>query len=384
MPSATVVAPLLVAAVLLVSGVAKLRDPGSVRAAFESLDVPTELRRPWLEKGFPSIEVALGVLLLLCPWPLNVLVALAALGLMLAYAWLVWRALRRPEPVDCHCFGALTTGRVTRLTLARNVTLAVFALVALVDAFAGTLVTRLYASETLAWLVAFAASGWLAYTVLGDRRARPDAGGPHLAPSVSEDEEGDYVRLPIPYGTLDAAGEARTLRDLAKHRAALLIWVSPTCGACAPVIEALPGWRRELAGRVDVRPVLASVDSLADTTPELVEGALQDVEYRTQRLFDAWGNPMAVLLGADGLLAGGPVTGAGAGADLVDHLREQLAGTEVPGPAEKGGRAEDAPAPAEPAAAGAAEPTTPEAAVRGVPEPSPSDAPWDDRPSEQG
>lgn len=335
MPTATLVASLLVAAVLLVSGIAKLRDPGSVAAAFESLQVPAQLRRPWLEKAFPWVEIGLGVLLLLCPWPLNVLVALGALGLMLAYVWLVWRALRRPEPVDCHCFGALTTGRVSRLTLARNVTLAVFALVALVDAFAGTPVTRLYAPETLAWLVAFAASAWLAYTILGDRARRPDAEGQPAAPVASAPhglaEEEDYVRLPIPYGTLGEGDQTRTLRELAKSGAVLLVWVSTTCGACTPVIEALPGWRAELAGRVDVRPVLAGVDALAERAPELAAYALEDPEYRTQRLFDVWGNPMAVLLGADGLLAGGPVTGTDAVADLVEQMRQQLADAEVTG-----------------------------------------------------
>lgn len=95
---------------------------------------------------------------------------------------------------------------------------------------------------------------------------------------------------------------------MSRQRAVLLLWVSATCGSCAEVIAQIPAWRAEL-GPVDVRPVLASVDTLAERAPDLAPIALADPEHQVARLFDVWGVPMAVLLGADGRLAGGPVLG---------------------------------------------------------------------------
>lgn len=333
---ATVLAPLLLAVVFVVSGVVKLRDPQGVDTAFETLDVPASLRTPLVRRSFPWVEIALGVLLLLCPWWLNVLVALAALALTVAYLWLIWSASRKPEPVDCHCFGGLTQGRVTGLTVARNVTLVLLGLVAVVDAFLGTVLVRLYDFRVLQWIVGLLVAGWLAYTILGDREGRPGAqaapaasGGGAASDLTETADDDEYVRQPIPYGSLGDGDKIVTLRELAREQAVLLVWVSLTCGSCKPVIEQLPGWRKTLAGRVDVRPVLRNVDGLAETHPDLAEGALRDPDGNTQRLLDAWGNPMAVLLGADGLLAGGPVLGSAAIEDLVEGIQEQLAEAEA-------------------------------------------------------
>ena len=47
--------------------------------------------------------------------------------LFVAYLVLVARAVRRPEPVDCGCFGALGDSQVTRVTVWRNAALVVAA-----------------------------------------------------------------------------------------------------------------------------------------------------------------------------------------------------------------------------------------------------------------
>jgi len=330
MPQALIACPIVLAVVLVVSGVAKLRDAAGVDAAFRTMRVPEALNRPGLRRAFPWAEIALGVLLVVAPWPLNILVAVGVLGLMAAYLALVAAAVRRPEPVDCHCFGALTEGRVTAWTVARNLTLVLVAVLAVADSVAGTPLVRLDA-QSVAWLAAIALTAWLVLTILGGRPASPAAPEP-AAPAASDTGEAgdlDYVRLPIPYGSLTGAEGPVTLRQLSRQRAVLLLWVSATCGSCAEVIAQIPAWRAEL-GPVDVRPVLASVDTLAERAPDLAPIALADPEHQVARLFDVWGVPMAVLLGADGRLAGGPVLGGPAVTDLVEQMRDQLADAEAP------------------------------------------------------
>jgi ABC-type transport system involved in cytochrome bd biosynthesis fused ATPase/permease subunit len=114
MPSALLLPVLTCAVVLLVSGVAKLRDPDAVDTAFVDLDVPAVLRHPLLRRALPWVEIALGVWLVLATGSALVVVAALTLGLFLAYLWLVVRAVRMPEAVDCGCFGALGDTRSPR------------------------------------------------------------------------------------------------------------------------------------------------------------------------------------------------------------------------------------------------------------------------------
>ena len=332
MPSAAIAAPLLLATVLAVSGVAKLRDRTASERAFDDLHVPDALAGPLIRRGLPWAELGLAVLLVVAPWPLNTVAAVAVLVLMAAYLALVWAALRRPEPVDCHCFGSLADGRVTRLTVVRNAVLTVVAVVALADSVAGTPLARLGDPQVGWWLVAAATAGWLGYATFGARPGSSRDGVPtkatdEAAPAASELL--DYVRTPIPHGTLLDAGRPVSLRGLARERAVLLVWVSTSCGKCAEIIGRLPKWRDSLAP-LDVRPVLATLDGM--TRPELSD-ALWDPERTVQQLLGAAGDPMAVVLGADGELAGGPVVGSPDVLDLVAQLGRQLAGSvEAPGP----------------------------------------------------
>ena len=78
----------------------------------------------------PWVEVALGAWLLLATGAALVVVATLTLVLFVAYLVLVVRAVRRPEPVDCGCFGALGDSRVTRVTVWRNAALVLSALLA--------------------------------------------------------------------------------------------------------------------------------------------------------------------------------------------------------------------------------------------------------------
>ena len=75
MPSALLLPVLTCAAVLLLSGVAKLRAPDTVDAAFTSLQVPSALDTVFVRRLSPWVEVALGAWLLLATGPALVVVS---------------------------------------------------------------------------------------------------------------------------------------------------------------------------------------------------------------------------------------------------------------------------------------------------------------------
>jgi uncharacterized membrane protein YphA (DoxX/SURF4 family) len=113
---------LALGAVLLVSGVAKLRDPAWVDNA-ERFGLPRALAPP-----LAFAEVVLGALLAaqaVPPWPAWAAVVLLALftGAAAAHA-------ARHDDVPCGCFGARSTTPTTWRTVARNVALTGLAVLA--------------------------------------------------------------------------------------------------------------------------------------------------------------------------------------------------------------------------------------------------------------
>ena len=124
-PVAALVIVLTLVAVLLTSGVAKLRDAQATRDAFDALRVPALVPADLSARALPWVEIALAVLLLVTPAGWLVPVTAALVLLMLAYTGLVGRALGFDEPVSCSCFGSLGRHDIDRTTLGRNVLLTV-------------------------------------------------------------------------------------------------------------------------------------------------------------------------------------------------------------------------------------------------------------------
>ena len=176
MPSALLLPVLTCAAVLVVSGVAKLRDPDSVDRAFTSLGVPPPLGAPVVRRVLPWAEVALGTWLLLATGPALVVVSLLTLALFVTYLVLVSLAVRRPEPADCGCFGALGDDRVTRVTVWRNALLVVAALLSVLAGLLGHGVIGML-GEGAAWIWLAMALLMAAVAVLVTYRSRVAASG---------------------------------------------------------------------------------------------------------------------------------------------------------------------------------------------------------------
>jgi hypothetical protein len=317
-----VTAPLLLAAVLVVSAIGKLGAPQRARDALTAMGVPSWLDRPWVARAHPWAEISLAVLLIVSPGPLAVIAAGVAMLLMLAYLALVVRALRSPVDVDCACFGSLGGERVTAATVWRNAWLGVVASVALGCAVEGrSVAARLGSLDAAAlwWLVAAAGTGLTVALVVGTGRPAPrEAREPFPA------GEEDYLRVPTPAVPVFLADGSQTdLRSLSSERAQLLLFVSETCGSCEPVIAATPTWQASMP-QVDVRFVLAQGPESSTLTSTDHPASLHDPERAVRDSFAVSGTPGAVLLGADGFLAGGPITGSSAVPDFVDEIRREL------------------------------------------------------------
>jgi thiol-disulfide isomerase/thioredoxin len=156
-------------------------------------------------------------------------------------------------------------------------------------------------------------------------------GRPEDQAEVPDEELLDYLREPIPFGILeDAQGGYTTLQELAAGRAQLLVFLSTSCGSCLQVGPHLADWAARLA------PVeLAAVFSEEfDEIPAVfdAEGVRiwRDLKSGAYEICGRSGRPAAVLLGADGALAGGPVAGYARVAEFVEDILAELAAGDAP------------------------------------------------------
>ena len=117
MPVAVSLSQLVLAAVFVVAGAAKLVDRDGTRRAVADFGAPEPLQAP-VAVALPLVELAIaGALFVpaLARWA-----ALAALALLLVFCVVIVRALARGSAPDCNCFGGLTQTEVGRGTLVRN------------------------------------------------------------------------------------------------------------------------------------------------------------------------------------------------------------------------------------------------------------------------
>lgn len=319
--------PLVLAAVLIASAVAKLRTPDDL-AGWADLGVPRSLRRPWLVRFHPWGEGALGVALAVLGSWLGVLAALVAVALMAAYTVLVARVVARSTDASCSCFG--TRRRVSGVTVARNVWLTALAVGSAAVVWGTPFLGGALAAgvSKSGWLVALAVGAVTTAFILwpDPRDGRPGQAADTGVPVVSTaDEDLDYIRTRTPAVPVTLAdGTTSTLRELTQSRPMLLLAVSSTCGACEAVMERRATYRR-LMPEVDVRLLLTEPTTSRWTEQDQPQ-SLHDREGYVAESLGYRSTPSAVLLGADGLLAGGPVTGDRAVDRFFDDIYESLHG----------------------------------------------------------
>ncbi|WP_435199129.1 TlpA family protein disulfide reductase [Janibacter sp. GS2] len=328
--------PVVLAVLLLLSGASKVRHTEATRSAFAQLRLPRSLTGSAAPRALPWAEIALAGALLVAPPPFAVPAALLALLVFLAYLVVIARALTFDHPVTCGCFGELGLGEVTRRTLVRNALLVLLAGLTVWSATAPTsVVARLLGAgaSTWVWFALLVLVGATLLTTFGGTKGEPLTppvrGGAGAGAGAPEDAELDYRRQPLPFASLiDDEGISHSLTDLTRQGAQLLVFVSPGCAPCAAPIAQIPQWATDL-GPVRVRGVVAApIEATLSVVPELDGHLLHDPQATTTRIFGT-GTPGAVLLGMDGLLAGGPVEGSDAVLEFVEDVRAELVDSGV-------------------------------------------------------
>ena len=335
-------APILLSITLLISGLAKLGAREGTQDAMRSLRLPLPTMHASVASVLPVTEIVLALAIWIPAPPLQVLLTGLVAALMLTYLVIIARALTFEEQVHCSCFGTLASPTVSRTTLVRNVILSVLGVLAVVAAASGAMTTLLVQAPMgliglgIALLIAIA----LTAATIGGSVAETDADAPTApAPAAAdpdEDELLDYERSPIPAAVLQQPdGRLITLTQLTAQRAALLVFVTEGCGPCERVLDHAEEWIGELEQTLQVRFVFSRpLDQLRERTTDRVEGhALHDLQFTARTALGGTSAPSAVLLGADGQLAGGPVNGGSAVIEFVQEIREQLAEAQSSDPA---------------------------------------------------
>lgn len=309
---------------LITSGIAKAKTPSATGQAIVNLKLDAWISPKLASQTVHWAELALAAWLLFAPGLLGVLGALAALILFLFYWVVIARAVATGNKATCNCFGASSQAPVSGYTLGRNT--------ALLAAALGTLIASVYTGNSVLGMLAHTdGSGWL--WLLGAATAcaalwciyRSEL----LAPSTTDQEALDpndfveFERTPIPFGVLTTQeGTQYRIQDLAQAKARVLFFVSPTCSPCQEVIEHIPGWQEKLP-MLGMTAVISFEDYFSRLElPENIEIYLDE----NNTLGSKWGQgtPMAVALGTDGLMAGGPVFGAQAVKDFMDDILSEF------------------------------------------------------------
>lgn len=115
---------LVLAAVFVRAGAAKLARPATTAAGFAALRVPAAAA---LARAVPFVELLTAVALVGAPR----LGAVAGLVFLAAFSWVLVRTLRSGTPVPCNCFGTARTEPVSSTDLVRNALLAGLAVLSL-------------------------------------------------------------------------------------------------------------------------------------------------------------------------------------------------------------------------------------------------------------
>jgi hypothetical protein len=318
-------APLIVAAVFVASALGKLANPRRAALAFDALNVPRRLAQGWMRAAHPWAELLLALCLVVASGIPAVLTATVTTALAVAYLVLIVRVLQSPEPTHCACFGVLGAEQVSGWTVLRNVLLLGLSAVSVWVAQDGRspLQWAFGLGSDAWWLVAVVAAATMTALVV-----HPSAPKPTAEATVDDLDLEDYERTAIPHIPLTLAdGSVVSLREFAESRPKLLLAVSGSCSSCLPTVEAAPKWRERLP-EVDIHLLYVSAQDPATSSTSEPQ-TLYDPKGFVYEALRLQGTPSAVLLGADGMLAGGPVVGHDDISAFVEDVEAELADSRV-------------------------------------------------------
>lgn len=348
-------ARLLLAAVFLVAGLAKLADLAGSQQALRDFGVPLQLARPFgLLLPLAELTVAVALVPTVSAW----WGALGALALLLLFVVGIAFNLARGRQPDCHCFGQLHSASAGWSTLTRNLLLAAVAgfMVAFGRATPGPGFLDWLAVLTVTqWtlvlvgvvvLVPLIGEGWVLFNVLSQQgrlllriealEAQLAANGMATQPTQTGKAAPTVTRLPVgtpapTFALLHLTGETMTLQALrALDKPVVLIFSDPGCGPCTALLPEIGRWQREHAVKVAV--ALISRGTVEANRPKVTEYGMTHVlpqkDREVAQAYQAYGTPSAVLVRQDGMIGSSLAQGADAIRALIDKtLNPSVLGT---------------------------------------------------------
>ena len=324
-------ARVILAAVFVAAGIAKLVDPSASRKGAADLGAPAWLASP-IGILLPVAEITVAALLV--PVRSAWWGGVSALALLLLFLIVIGISLARGRRPACRCFGQLRTRPIGWQTLARNGALTLIALLIVVEGSedAGISVASAVAGATLLELAVMA----LALTVLGTLAAqtwltlqvfrlhgrlllRMDALEGRGTSSSPQKQQGLPLGAPAPTFTLPSLrGGSVGLNELCGEGGALLFFVDPYCGPCETLVPRIATWHRK-HGETTSLAVLTRGSVDANRTkygPAGVDVLLQK-EDEVADAYNVHGTPAAVFVRPDGTIGSRVVISTDSIAGLV-------------------------------------------------------------------
>jgi methylamine dehydrogenase accessory protein MauD len=319
---------LLLAATFLVAALAKVLDRAGTRRSAEQLGAPAALA-PVVATALPAIEVVVAVALI--PTATAWAASLAAVAMLLAFTGAVANAVARGTEAECHCFGRVSAEPVGWGTLARNVTLLASAGFVVVAGFddAGASATAWIGDLSALDGVLVAGVAVLAAGVavnatflfqLFRQNGRLLAEMAELREKTGLRPDPPEVGEPVPSFTLPGLRDQMVTLDdlLADGRGLLLLFTSPDCSACEPLLPRI-GSLDEAQG--DLQPVMLSLGSPDEVRVKAAEHGIDPVlmipDFELPRSLGITGSPGAIVVDADGRVASAPALGSGKVGELL-------------------------------------------------------------------
>ncbi len=295
MPLALEAARLALVAVFVTAGLSKLGDRRGAGQAVAAFGVPARAA-PALGALLPVVELAVAGSLV-AGWSARLAAAAAAL-LLLVFSAAIAVNLARGNAPECRCFGQLHSAPVSWWAVARNLGVALLAVLVVAAGPGSTL-----GGVALAAVVAGAALLVWRGQRGGDAGLRVGAAAPGFS-------------LPALEG-----GEVTLAALRGRGRPVLLVFADSACGPCIDLAPELAGWQREHADRLTIA-VLEHVREPAGRGADAHgrRDVLLREDDRVSRAYRAEATPSAVLVGADGKIASHLAGGA-------DQIRRLVAET---------------------------------------------------------
>jgi peroxiredoxin len=335
------IARLLLAAVFIVAGFAKLADlPGS-RQALRDFGVPAVLANPF-GALLPLAEIAVAVALI--PSASAWWGALGALALLLLFVAGISYNLARGRTPDCHCFGQIHSSPAGWPTLIRNLLLAAVAgfVVGFGHTSAGTDVLSWFTSLAVAQRIELvvgvivvallALESWVLFQTMkqqGRLLLRLEVLEARLTEAGIASAGGTTAFRGLPVGsqapTFSLSGlhrETITLDALrAPGKPIVLVFSDPGCGPCTALLPEVGRWQRDYASKLIL--VLISRGTPEDNRAKTAESGITQVLLQQDRevaeSYQVAGTPSAVLIRTDRTIATPLAEGA-------DNIRGLVAG----------------------------------------------------------